>query len=84
MPRPGPKMQEKSKDFKGSMVRLIKNLNPWKYMMSLALILSMVSAILALVAPNKLSNFADLISAGLMPDTNKLQEVANLVMSSCN
>lgn len=31
MPRPGPRTNEKSKDFFGSMKRLLKNLNPWKY-----------------------------------------------------
>ena len=33
MPRPGPRVEEKSKDFKGSMIRLLKNLNPWKYIL---------------------------------------------------
>lgn len=67
MPRPGRGNMnvEKSKDFKGSMFRLIKNLSPWKVMMVGALILAMVSAILALIAPHKLSDFADLISVGL-------------------
>ena len=78
MPRPGrgPGNFEKSKDFKGSMIRLIKNLKPWKYIMGLALALAMISAILALVAPNRLSKFADLISEGLVPNTEVIQEIA--------
>ena len=78
MPRPGgrgPGNFEKSKDFKGSMIRLIKNLKPWKYLMGLALTLAMISAILALVAPNRLSKFADLIGEGLVPDTEMLQTI---------
>ena len=77
MPRPGrgPGNFEKSKDFKGSMIRLIKNLKPWKYLMGLALVLAMISAILALVAPNRLSKFADLIGAGLVPDTELMQTI---------
>ena len=48
MPRPGGSRNfEKSKDFKGSMLRLIKNLSPWKVIMCIALVLAMVSAILA-------------------------------------
>ena len=76
MPRPGrgPNF-EKSKDFKGSMIRLIKNLKPWKFIMVLALALAMISAILALIAPNKLSKFADLIGEGLVPNTEVLQEI---------
>ena len=76
MPRPGrgPNF-EKSKDFKGSMIRLIKNLKPWKFIMIMALALAMISAILALIAPNKLSKFADLIGEGLVPNTEVLQEI---------
>ena len=59
MPRPGSdRIPEKAKDFKGWMVRLIKNLNNWKYLMLLALVVAFISAILALIAPKKLSQFA--------------------------
>ena len=75
MPRPG-SVIEKSKDFKGAMIRLIKNLNPWKYIMVMALSLALISAILALVAPNKLSDFADTISDGLIPKTEMIQKVS--------
>lgn len=76
MPRPGQeRVMEKSKDFKGSMIRLIKNLNPWKYVMIIAITLAMFSSALALFAPNKLSEFADLISDGLVPKTEKLKEI---------
>ena len=70
---------EQSKDFKGSMIRLIKNLSPWKYIMILALSLAMISAILALVAPNRLSKFADLIGEGLVPNTEMMQNVGERI-----
>ena len=85
MPRPGgrgPGNFEKSKDFKGSMIRLIKNLKPWKYLMGLALSLAMISAILALGAPNRLSKFADLIGEGLVPDTEMLQNVGERIYAN--
>ncbi len=77
MPRPGrgPRVQEKSKDFKGSMIRLIKNLKPWKYVMALALGIAMISAILALIAPDKLSEFTDTITEGLAPNVEVLGEI---------
>ena len=76
MPRPGgPRGHEVSKDFKGSMIRLIKNLSPWKFIMSFALALAMVSAILALITPGKLSDFADTISLGLVPKTEVLEDI---------
>ena len=67
MPRPGRggMTVEKSKDFKGSILRLLKNLSPWKVIMIFALLLAMTGAIVSLIAPNKLSEFADLISVAL-------------------
>jgi len=82
MPRPGPKTNEKSKDFFGSMKRLLKNLNPWKYVVIFALILAMVSAILSLIAPNKLSDFTDIITDGLKPNTTKLEEITTSIMNN--
>ena len=80
MPRPGGnKVVEKSKDFKGSMIRLIKNLRPWKFIMILALVLAMISAALSLLAPNKLSEFADTISLGLVPKTEVLEELGEKI-----
>ena len=80
MPRPGgARVQEKSKDFKGSMLRLFKNLKQWKYIMGISLVLAMISAILALVAPNKLSSFTDTITSGLTPNTEKLQEIGEKI-----
>ena len=74
MPRHIP--NEKSKDFKGSMIKLFKSLNPWKYIMILSLFLAMTSAILALIAPNKLSNLTDTIAAGISPNKEKIELVS--------
>lgn len=82
MPRPGPRTNEKSKDFFGSMKRLLKNLNPWKYVVIFALILAMVSAILSLIAPNKLSDFTDIITDGLKPNTTKLEEITTSIINN--
>jgi len=83
MPRPGgPRVDEKSKDFFGSMKRLLKNLNPWKYFLIIALVLAMTSSILSLIAPNKLSDFADLIGEGLVPKTEKLTEISEAIYSN--
>ena len=82
MPRPmGPKdkIPEKSKDFKGSMKKLFKNLNNFRYLLIFALILGMISAILALIAPNVLSNFTDTIQKGLQPNIS--EEVINEIKS---
>jgi len=76
MPRPmRGGVPEKSKDFKGSIKRLFNSLNKWRYLLVLSLILAMVSAILSLVAPNKLSDLADTITLGLQP--NLSEEIVN-------
>lgn len=84
MPRPGGRTIEKSKNFKGSMIRLIKNLKPWKLIMSIALSFAVISAILALITPNKLSEFTDLISDGLIPKTEVLQDISVKIGENIN
>jgi len=82
MPRPGGRNIEKSKDFFGSMRRLLRNLKPWRVIMILALILAMISAILSLIAPNKLSDFTDTISKGLIPKTEKLENITTKITNN--
>ena len=62
---------EQSRDFKGSIKRLFNSLNTWKYFLFISLILAMISAILALVAPNKLSSLTDTITIGIRPNINE-------------
>lgn len=77
MPRPGRGngVPEKSKDFFGSMKRLIKNLSKWRVAMIGALVLAMISAILSLIAPNKLSDFTNVITEGIKPNTEVFEEI---------
>ena len=71
MPRPPGLVSEKSKDFKGSMKRLIKSLNKWKYSLMVALVFAFISAILGLIAPNRLSDLTNEITKGLQPNINE-------------
>jgi len=74
MPRPmGPNrgVPETSKDFKGSINRLFKSLNKWRYLLVVSVVLASISAILALVAPNKLSDLTDTITLGLQPNVSE-------------
>ncbi len=81
MPRHG-KTIEKSKDFKGSMKRLLSSLKNWHVLLCTSLILAMLSAIIGLTAPNKLSDFTDLISDGLKPNIN--EKTINQIMEDKN
>ena len=70
---------EKSKDFKGSMIKIIKSLKPWYNGIIFSLVLAFISAILALIAPNKLSNLADSITEGITPriSEEKIKDIMN-------
>ena len=78
-PPNGGRVPEKSKDFKGSMKRLFANLEKWRYLFVFALVLAMMSAILSLNAPNKLSDFTDVITEGLTPNIseNTFKDIMN-------
>jgi len=73
MPRPGRGAKDfaKSKDFKGSMKRLFSNLKQWHVLLIVSLVLAMASAVLSLVAPNKLSGLTDLIIEGIKPQISE-------------
>ena len=58
---------EKAKDFKSAIKRLFKELKGFRKLIAVALILAILSAVLSISAPNKLSGLTDEISEGLMP-----------------
>lgn len=79
MPRHNHGLVEKSKDFKGAMIKIIKSLKPWYTGITISLVLAFISAILALIAPNKLSKLTDYITEGITPRINeeKITEIMN-------
>ena len=67
-PRRGPGMRgagEKAKDFKSAIQRLVKELKRFKTLIIIAFVLSALSAILSILAPNQLSKLTDAIAKGL-------------------
>ena len=87
MPRPGGprgQMHEKSKDFKGSINRLFGSLKKWHLLLGISVFLAMVSAILALITPNKLSDLTDTITKGISPKTDKLAEITDKISENMN
>ena len=72
MPKPmNGKVPETSKNFGASMKRLFKSLDKWKYLFVTALFIAMISAILALISPNKLSDLTNIITDGIKPNISK-------------
>ena len=58
---------EKSKDLKGSLKKILVSLKPWLRPIIVSLILSLFSAYISLISPNKLSTLTDYITEGLKP-----------------
>ncbi len=79
MPRHMHNVPEKSKDFKGSMIKIIKSLKPWYKSIVISLILAFISAILGLISPNKLSKLADYVTEGITPriSEERIVEIMN-------
>lgn len=71
----GPKM-DKSKDFVGSMKRLFKELKSFQILIAMALIFAILSSVLSIAAPNKLSKLTDTISEGLIINVDEMQEIS--------
>ena len=69
---------EKAKDFKGAIKRLFLELNKYKILVAIALILAVLGAVLSIVAPDRLSELADKISEGLFGtmDMNAITKIA--------
>ena len=71
MPRPNRGTPEKSKDFMGSMKKLLQNLKPWRVLLTLGLVLAFISAIFSLIAPDHLSDLTDTITSGIKPNISE-------------
>ena len=70
MPRPGSKI-EKSKDFKGSVKKILSSLKPWRIAITISFILAISAAIISIITPNKLSDLTNYITDGLRPNINE-------------
>jgi len=58
---------EKSKDLGGSLKKILVSLKPWLRPILVSLVLSLFSAYITIISPNKLSELTDYITAGLTP-----------------
>ena len=74
-PGHGPAPAEHAKNFKGAIVRLFDELKSFHILIIISLILAMISSILSIIAPNKLSKLTDYISSGLVINNNNLEEI---------
>ena len=83
MPRHERKV-EKAKNFKDSIKRLLKELNPFKRLLVISLVLACLGAILTIVTPNILSDLTDKISDGLVVNKDNLEYLTKEVTGKLN
>lgn len=82
MPRHNMREPEKVKDFKGTISRIFKSLNRWRYILVLSCILAMFAAVLSTIAPNRLADVTDVISEGIKPNVEALQSISESIMKN--
>ena len=73
---------EKANDFKLAMKRLFSELNRFKVLIVISLVLAALSSILSIVAPNKLSDLTDKISKGLVVNKENLQLLTTTIKNN--
>ena len=66
---------EKAKDFKKSIKRTLKELKPFKILVIISLIISALSSILSLFAPDKLKELTDTVTEGLVVNQENIKEL---------
>ncbi len=79
-----PVHDEKAKNFKGAIVRLFKELESFKILIIVGLVLAALGSVLAIMAPNKLSLLIDKISEGLVIKTDNLTAITNNIQTNLN
>ena len=65
--------EEKAKDLKGTLLRIFKSLNTWKYVLVLSCVLALLGAVLSTIAPNRLAKVTDVISDSIKPNTKNIE-----------
>ena len=69
------RVNEKPKNFMGSIKKLMNSLSGFKVLIFIALVLAALSSILSLIAPNKLSDLTDEITKGITINTSNMKEL---------
>jgi len=76
------RVNEKSKDFGSAMKRLFSEIKSFRIAILIALILAIVSSILSIMSPNKLSDLTDEISKGLIVNTKNMEKLSTSIYNN--
>ena len=82
-PKHGPmQVGEKAKNFKSAITRLIKELKPFKVLITISLILAALGSILSILAPNRLKDITNEITKGLVIDTKNIEQLTTSIQTN--
>lgn len=73
---------EKPKNFKEAIIRLVKELNAYKIIIVIALLLASLSALLSIVSPNKLKDLTNEITKGITPNVENIKVLSTGIMNN--
>ena len=76
------RVAEQSKDFFGAMKRLFKEMVNYKIMITMALLFAILSAILSIMSPNKLSKLTDEIQNGIVVNKDNIELISFNIMNN--
>ena len=82
MGRMGRNVGESAKDFKGAIKRLFSELKSYRILIVIAIILAILSSVLSIFAPNKLSDLTDEISKGLVVNKDNLEKLSSNIQDN--
>lgn len=74
----------KSKDLKKSIKRLFRELKSYRFIIIFATILAILSSIIAIITPRRISKLTDEISKGLIPDNTAVKKLTEKVVNNIN
>ena len=75
---------EKVNDIKGTLKSLFINLDKWRYLLIISIVLSLVAAILSTVAPNRLAGVTDVITGGIKPRVENIEVISKEIFKHAN
>ena len=75
---------EKVDDAKGTIINLFKNLDRWRYLLIISIILALVAAMLSTIAPNRLAGITDIITEGIKPRVENIEVISNEILKNSN
>ena len=75
------RVNEKSKNFKSAMTRLVKELKSFRILITIALLLAALGSVLSIVSPNQLSKLTDEITNGLIVNKDNITTITTNIMS---